>query len=124
VCSYPACGGARVDSLWETAFGHPLRIDAVERDDSLVLEVHGELDIATSPMLDDALAGARRTDVARIVVDLVAVSFIDSTALHVLIRHVRAEADRRRIQLTKSSPQTRRLFQLTGAAEFLPFVPE
>lgn len=102
----------------------PLRIDTVERDGSLVLAVHGELDIATSPMLDDALAAARGTDVARIVVDLLAVSFIDSTALHVLIRHVRAEDGRGRIQLTKGSPQTRRLFQLTGASEFLPFVPD
>jgi anti-sigma B factor antagonist len=102
----------------------PLRIDTVERAGSLVLAVAGELDIATSPVLDDALTRARGTAAASIVIDLSAVSFIDSTALHVLIRHVRAEDARDRLHLTRGSPQTRRLFELTGAFEYLPFVPD
>lgn len=101
----------------------PLRIDTVERGGSLVLVVRGELDIATSPLLDEALARARGTDAARIVVDLDAVSFIDSTALHVLIRHSR-EDGRARVRLTKGSPQTQRVFQLSGSLDYLAFVPE
>ena len=101
----------------------PLRIDTVERDGSLVLAVEGELDIATSPLLDEAIVRARATDAARIVIDLDEVSFIDSTGLHVLIKH-HAEDDRARIHLTKGSPQVRRVFELTGAFEYLPFVSE
>lgn len=102
-------------------FDFPLRIDSVERDGSLVLAVQGELDIVTAPRLDEALVRARETAATRIVVDLQAVSFIDSSALHVLIRHVRAEEDRQRLRLTKGSPQTQRLFQLSGALDYLPF---
>jgi anti-anti-sigma factor len=100
----------------------PLRIDTVERGATLVLAVEGEIDITTSQMLDDALRSARDTDAARIVVDLRAVSFIDSTGLHVLIRHTCAEEPDPRIRLTKSSPQAQRLFELSGAAEYLPFL--
>jgi anti-sigma B factor antagonist len=102
----------------------PLRIDTVERDGSLALVLQGELDITTSPLLDEALARARATDAVSIVVDLLAVSFIDSTALHVLIRHARTEDGRARVCLTKGSPQTQRVFELSGALSYLPFVPD
>jgi anti-sigma B factor antagonist len=102
----------------------PLRIDTVERDGSLVLAVQGELDIATSPLLDEALARARATDAARIVVDLDQLSFMDSTGLHVLIRHTRDEDQQGRIHLTKGSPQVQRVFELTGALEYLPLPSE
>jgi anti-sigma B factor antagonist len=105
-------------------FDTPLRIDTIARDGSLVLAVHGELDITTSPLLDEALAQARSTDAANIVVDLLAVSFIDSTALHVLIKHAGADEDRARIRLTEASPQIQRLFRLSGALDYLPLVAE
>ena len=102
----------------------PLRIDIVERDGSLVLAVEGELDILTSPLLDDALERARARDAARIVVDLLKVSFIDSTGLHVLIKHSRADDDRPGIRLTNRSPHVQRLFELSGALEYLPLDPD
>ena len=102
----------------------PLRIDTVERGGSLVLVIQGELDIVTSPLLDEALARARATDAASIVVDLFAVSFIDSTGLHVLIRHTRTEDGGARVRVTKGSPQTQRVFELSGAMEYLPFVSD
>lgn len=102
----------------------PLSIDTVERDGSLALVVQGELDIATSPLLDEALTRARATDAASIVVDLLAVTFIDSTALHVLIRHAGTASGRARVLLTKGSPQTQRVFELSGVLESLPFVSD
>lgn len=102
----------------------PLRIDTVELDGSLVVAVHGELDIATSPLLDEALTRARRTDAARILIDLSGVSFIDSTGLHVLINHARAEGIRGRIRLTKWSSQVQRVVELSGTMDHLPFDPE
>jgi anti-sigma B factor antagonist len=102
----------------------PLRIDTVERGGSLVLVVVGELDITTSPLLDQALVRARATSATRIVVDLHAVSFIDSTGLHVLIRRTGTEDSRPRIYLTRGSPQAERLFELSGVADLLPFVSE
>jgi anti-sigma B factor antagonist len=96
----------------------------IERDGSLVLVVAGEVDITTSFLLDEALERARATDAASIVVDLLAVSFIDSTGLHTLIKHVRLEDPRARIRLTRGSPHTQRVFELSGASEHLPFLPE
>jgi anti-sigma B factor antagonist len=100
----------------------PLRIETVECDGSLVLAAEGELDIVTSPLLDEALVRARATDATSIVVDLAKITFIDSTGLHVLIKHSRAEDHRARISLTKGSEQIQRLFRLSGASEYLSFV--
>lgn len=102
----------------------PLRIETVERDGSLVLAAEGELDITTSPLLDEALALARATDAASIVVDLLRIRFIDSTGLHVLVKHASGENGRARVRVTKGSAETQRLFRLTGAEDFLPFVSE
>ena len=102
----------------------PLRIETVGRDGALVVVVQGELDMATSPQLDEALAEARDTNAASILVDLKGVSFIDSTGLNVLMRHVCAEDDRARFRLTRASAQAQRLFQLTGTSKYLRFVPE
>ena len=99
-----------------------LRIETAEREGSLVIAVEGELDIVSSPLLDEALVRARATGATRIVVDLLNISFIDSTAVHVLIKHSRAEDDRAPISLIEGSEQTRRLFRLSGASEYLSFV--
>jgi anti-sigma B factor antagonist len=108
----------------EQSWAIPLRIDTVGRDGSLVLVLEGDLDITTSPLLDQALERAKGTDAVKIVVDLVAVNFIDSTGLHVLIKHAGAAESRARIRVTKGSPQVQRLFQLTEASRYLPFVSE
>lgn len=102
----------------------PIRIDTVERGGSLVLVVDGELDITTSPLLDEALVRAQGTSAMQIVVDILGVSFIDSTGLHVLIKHTRPENGRPRIRLTRGSPQAERVFELSGALDYLPFVSE
>jgi anti-sigma B factor antagonist len=108
------------DQSWDI----PLRINAVGRDGSLVLVLEGDLDITSSPLLDEALERARATDAVKIVVDLVAVNFIDSTGLHVLIKHAGAQESRARIRVTKGSPQVQRLFELTEASRYLQFVSD
>jgi anti-sigma B factor antagonist len=96
-------------------------IEIVERDGSLVLVLEGEIDMSTAPLLDDGLARAEATDSATIVVDLVHVDFIDSSGLHVLIKHACSEDNRERIRLTKGSPAVQRLFEISGAVDYLPF---
>jgi anti-sigma B factor antagonist len=108
---------------WKQSSDSPLRIETVQRGASLVLVVHGELDIVTSPLLDEALERARATDATSIVVDLFRISFIDSTGLHVLFKHAREEDEgRARLRLTRGSPQAQRLFELSGAKDYLPFI--
>lgn len=48
------------------------------------VRVTGELDVATAPALDDQLTALRRPG-SRVVLDLGGVSFLDSSAIHVLV---------------------------------------
>ena len=54
-------------------------------DGCVVVTVAGDVDISTSPDLRAALSGAIADGIRAIVVDLSAVSFVDSTALGVLV---------------------------------------
>jgi anti-sigma B factor antagonist len=101
-----------------------LSIRSVRRDRSLVLILEGELDMATAPLLDDQLDRARATQAETIIIDLLRVSFIDSSGLHVLIKHACSNERPKQVQLTNGSPQARRLFEITGLLDHLQFVPE
>lgn len=63
-----------------------LMLTSEQRDDSVVITVGGDLDIVTSPALDDCLAEAR-VSANRIVVDLSGVDFMDTSALAVIVGH-------------------------------------
>ncbi len=80
-----------------------------------VVSVSGEIDVATSPELHHRLNGAIDGGAELVAVDLLGVTFIDSTALAVLI-----EASRRCIEAEKtmrlvvSEPRILRIFEITG----------
>lgn len=102
-----------------------MNIDVVERDGSLILIVDGDIDLGTAPMLDQELAQAQAGDHATIVVDLDQVSFIDSTGLHVLLKHAALSSQNgNRLRLTRGSAQVQRLFELTGTSDHLPFLTD
>ncbi len=63
-----------------------LRLSSEPRGDSLVVAVGGELDIVTSRQLDEHLTRARRQH-SRIVLDLAAVEFMDTSSLAVIVGH-------------------------------------
>jgi anti-anti-sigma factor len=100
----------------------PLNIETIERDRCLVVVVEGELDLSTARLLDQELARAKATQAPTIVIDLARVDFIDSSGLHVLIKHACSDQGRQRVRLTRGSPQVQRLFEITGALDYLPFV--
>src|SRR5665647_899020 len=61
--------------------------------DAAVVQASGELDIHTSHEFRVCLVGAVEEGVARVVVDLTDVTFIDSSALGVLVRGARRSAE-------------------------------
>jgi anti-sigma B factor antagonist len=100
----------------------PFGIDIIERDDAVVLVVAGEIDIATAPLLEQELTKAEASGTANVIIDLDAVSFMDSTGLQVLVAHALSETNGSRIRLTQGSPQVQRLFTVSGMRGHLPFV--
>jgi anti-anti-sigma factor len=99
----------------------PFRIEIVPRDQSLHLILQGELDLVTSPLLDAQLTRSRATAAKTIVVDLTHVGFMDSSGLHVLIKHARADGRPDRVRLTKGPPQVQRLFEIAGLVDQVCF---
>jgi anti-anti-sigma factor len=95
------------------------RIDVKDEPRGTVLELFGELDVATSPELEAELA--RVSDAKLLVIDLRALEFIDSTGLGVLVRtHQHAQENGHAFGLVQGGGQVQRLLGLTGLAEQLP----
>jgi anti-anti-sigma factor len=86
----------------------------------VVLQVRGEIDMATAGDLDAAILAIESDGCRDVNVDLEEVTFIDSHGLRVLIEAQRTLA-RRDIQLlvTRPGSQARRLFEITGTADLL-----
>jgi anti-sigma B factor antagonist len=85
-----------------------------------VISVSGELDLASSPVLEEELERVAESDEDFVIVDLRELEFMDSTGLSVLVRaHQRAEEQGRRLGLVNGSQQVQRLLTLTGVAERL-----
>jgi anti-anti-sigma factor len=71
-----------------TASGEARRIQVTEQTfdpAGLVITVSGELDIATAPALRDRLDAALEAGTRRLVIDLSAVTFLDSVALATIV---------------------------------------
>lgn len=81
------------------------------------VHVAGELDLVTSPELDEVLKGAQRS--ARLVVlDLRALTFMDSSAVHVILHAAgRGRQTGGRLMLVRGPSQVDRLLTLTGASD-------
>jgi anti-sigma B factor antagonist len=88
-----------------------------------ILDVSGELDLYTVPRLDEGLRGATGTPRPRLVVNLTAVAYVDSTALKVLTDHQKRVRDRGgEIVLVANQPTIIKIFKITGLDEVLPTV--
>lgn len=96
-------------------------VDALTGGGSLV-GVNGELDMATCAELESALD---RTDPAqRVVVDLTACDFLDSSAIRVLLAGaLRAESAGGSLSLVAPDPQVRRVLEIAGLEAKLPIHP-
>jgi anti-sigma B factor antagonist len=79
------------------------------------VEVSGELDIATVPLLVEALRAVEREHDCDIELDLGALTFTDASGLHAIVSESRrAERHGRRFVIARPSAQILRLFELSG----------
>jgi len=87
------------------------------------IEVEGELDLATAPKLEETL---RRELAAgkQVVLDLAALTFIDSTGLHTIVSalHISGEDG---LSVSPTLPyQVRRVLEITGLNTVIPVAAE
>src|SRR5689334_21268421 len=79
-----------------------------------VLSVEGELDLASAPSLKWALTDILAAGHDQVVVDLSLVSFIDSTALGVLVGVKKNLTPGAKLAITCTPPDVLNIFELTG----------
>lgn len=90
-----------------------IKQDDLDQETTLV-SVQGELDLASAPSLKWALTDLLAAGVRRIVLDLSLVSFIDSTALGVLVGVHRGLAREGRLAIAGAGSAVVNIFELTG----------
>ena len=86
-----------------------------------VVSVVGEIDVATAPALREHLAAHEEAGVGAVVVDLLGVSFLDSTALGVLVgsfKRVRESGGD--LKLVIAEPRILKVFEITDLIRVFP----
>lgn len=105
----------RTDSSTSSSPGHPFAIYKRDLDErTAVISVEGELDLSTAPRLKWMLTDALEVDESGAVVDLAQVSFMDSTALGVLVAVQRKLASPARLALICTSEPVLQIFEFSG----------
>jgi anti-sigma B factor antagonist len=99
------------DEVGATEFGITCR-ELDERTNAISVE--GDLDLSTAPRLKWMLLDSLQADRDRIVLDLSHTSFMDSTALGVLVVVNRRLAADARMAIVCNRPAVLRIFELSG----------
>jgi anti-anti-sigma factor len=98
-------------------------VDVHHEGGAAVLAVRGELDLRTSPELEERLSRAFDDGAELVILDLRQIEFMDSTGLRVLLSaHQRAHDSRRRFALVRGADQVERVLTLTGVRDLLTVV--
>jgi anti-anti-sigma factor len=87
----------------------------------VIVDIAGDIDMNSSPWLEDSLLRFLRIGGTCLLADLSGVTFLDCAGLRMLITTCRtAELQASALRFTNLSPQVRRLADLTGLREALP----
>lgn len=89
-------------------------VEVTKKGDAIVVRLSGELDLYNAPAVRGALLDLVAAEPERVVVDLAAVEFMDSTALGVLVE-ARARLRRREgFLLAAPGLEARRVLEVSG----------
>jgi len=88
------------------------------------LHLLGEMDLSVIGSVDREMLSAEASDADRIVLDLGELEFLDASGIRLLFHlKARSQTNGGRLCMTKArSPQVRRVIELTGAGDLLPFL--
>jgi anti-anti-sigma factor len=100
-----------------------LRCEVIPQRDEVRVRPVGALDLSTVKVLEDQLVELSGAGFRRFVLDLRALSFMDSSGLRLILRwDAEARKDGFKMGLIPGSPTVQRVFELTGMLDYLPFV--
>jgi anti-sigma B factor antagonist len=103
--------------------GEDFRLSTEEGADGPVLRVEGEVDVYTSPALRDELYRIIEGGAERVVVDLAAMDFIDSSGLGVLVGALKRIRERSGdLELRSMQPPARKVLEITGLTQVFTIV--
>lgn len=84
--------------------------------------LEGELDLAGAPRVVEAVTGLCRDGAGSILLDIRGLRFLDSAGLRALLEAESVcAADGCSLSLTGAGPRVRRVFELAGVLDVLPF---
>jgi anti-anti-sigma factor len=113
--------GASADGSATAALGR-MTLRVIDRGTRRTLILSGELDLASRPVLDEALARVGQEPIEALVLDLSGVSFMDSTGLHAVLAAKDLCAKHGcELLFVRGSTQVQRLFELSGVLVQLEF---
>ncbi len=85
-----------------------------------LVEAAGDLDLTSAPALSTSLEAAEASDAPSVVLDMTGVTFLDSSAINVVLRHRSRLLDLgRTLELRAPVPAVRRVLEVTGLAAVL-----
>ncbi|HEY7325341.1 MAG TPA: STAS domain-containing protein [Streptosporangiaceae bacterium] len=94
-------------------------LSAESRGDTMIITIGGDLDIVTSPQLDECLTQAEARH-SRIILDFGEVTFLDTSALAVIVGHwKKAEATGGALALANARYRYTKTLWITGLADKL-----
>ena len=98
-------------------------LKVVRRDRTTRLAPSGELDIASAPEFEQAIAEATSEPGAELVLDLRELTFMDSTGLRALAQtNARADQGGFALSIVRGPRQIERVLEISGLAQLLPLV--
>jgi anti-anti-sigma factor len=114
---------AAEDSPEVTIEHGPITIRSTRQEDEHVVALYGELDLGGVEVVDKEMRRVEQTDAGRIVVDLSALDFMDSSGLRSMLQvFARSRANGDRVVFLRGGPVVQRLFHITGVEDRLPFL--
>jgi anti-sigma B factor antagonist len=102
-----------------------LQIEVKPDLDRMLVCPAGEVDLATADTLESRIVDVLHNGCARVVVDLRAVTFIDSSGIRALLNaHQRARESGRPISIILGGPAIRRTLEIVGVTDYLELEPD
>jgi anti-sigma B factor antagonist len=94
-----------------------LRCFTESLSEGALVRIDGDVDLATAPLLADAIAAAFRAH-SWVILDLGAVPYLDSSGLHLLAKTAARHAGR--FVVIQARPRIRRLLEILGIMGLVP----